>query len=210
MIHFFFSRKKMKKLIVLTGPSGVGKTTTWYPAMECLLNAVPLDTGGVFKSLFGLATSGVAPDYVLTGMDALLRFRFSEDYHRGLEEYEYAKSQNEGVGAAIIRFIECPRAVCPDLPARLTVGLLNSLPDGSVAATDAINSEELLGLRELALGHDIECYQVALNCLNPVKRGGDNRTPAGTKDALTLTYPLEDLNEKLEGFIHRIAEYIGY
>lgn len=186
--------------IILTGPSGCGKTTTFFPALSKIGQVI--DTGD-FGKAFLHADWGLV-DQVYTPEEALIFFR-KQLLKEGLVNYE--KSKKAGTGHQICTQLNLLRAVVPNFHA-LSVKALHR--ENAPLVTSAINEQEFNELRELYA----EVIQVKLNCINPRKREGDNRTPLPlmVSHGLTLTYEfgVTDMEAILLRLTKTLQESLNY
>jgi hypothetical protein len=209
------------KVIIVTGPSGVGKSQTILPGLTRRLNGFQCDTGDLFKAwagwlmYIGEFANHNPPKTISLGDDALLEFYNSGRYHDGLEHYERLKQLGEFTGNEIIEFIESIRCLCPDLPSKAVRKLHELVAPNKILITTAINQREfefLVSMYFLYFGYNI--IHIKLNCLEELKnRIGDNRHPVGghTKiKSLELTYDWISVEDKLDNTAEFIKGYFNY
>jgi len=193
----------MKKPIVLTGPSGVGKTTiAQYLERKYPEKFKAFDTGDVFKAKLALAYHHeFQADQVYTGTEAFEWF-IKNKFERGVQLYEQLKADGIVKGKDIIAWIEPDRAVCPDLPTRFVRAAAQVYADRCLI-TSAINNEEFEYLLNEFWG--VGVFSVSLNCVDPVKRlSGDNRSPVtGVAWDFNVEYQIQDSLFVAEGIHSR-------
>lgn len=172
----------MKRLIVLTGESGIGKTTI----QNALVEESPLiklaSTGDLFKSLsgslygFGLQDFDFPnPKEPLLQKQALKWWVETGHLASGLAEYEDLKEFGCIDGNQAILIAEILRAVDPKFHVKAALAIA-SLVDSPFFVMDVINREEYGDLLEVCKqvgGFSI--LPVALFCKNPVSREGGRR-----------------------------------
>jgi hypothetical protein len=194
------------KLIILTGASGVGKTTMMnYAKTFDSVDAV--DPGDLFKAQLALAKKDclgtvATPSFPCHRIQSLKYF-IKYDLKPGLALYERMKKTGEITGKEISYFIETLRFLCSDLPSRW-VYEYGQIIGSKTLVTTAINDEGLNDLVALfEKEHQIEA--IALRCVDRVERRGDNRIEV-EQHLCDRTY-IYELRESLE-IMHEIL--FGY
>ncbi len=179
----------MKELIILSGASGIGKTTTFLPHLGNR-GYKSIETGDLFKSMLGNIFSGsLASD--TTFKQERVKDAFAENFEAGLKRYEQDWKPEIGDVQSCFAF-EYIRMVEWDFHVK-SVFVLADLWGHSKVVTSIINQNELELVLKAADKKGWHCTLIRLDCLNPSRSQANRRLvgPQPYMDSYTVSYQLE-------------------
>lgn len=175
----------MKELVILTGGSGIGKTTSFLPALK-EHGYTPIETGDLFKSIIGsIRDGGFGLEDWFYDSDAL------DSYIRqlpGKSTYETDWKVNVGDVQSCYAF-ELLRCVAPDFHVRSVFTIADAFRAERVV-TSCINQDELEILIAVSYEQGWEPTVVRLDCTNP-SRKQVRREPVVTEDMVPHVYTID-------------------
>lgn len=181
----------MKELLILSGLSGIGKTTSFIPHLQSR-GYTGIETGDFFKAIIGGIYSGeVSAESKFD--QAKVASSLFEHMARGLRHYEQEWKPEIGDVQSCYAF-EYLRMVDWAFHVK-SVFVLADLWQCDKVVTSVINSEELDLVIASAKERGVVCRVIVLNCINARKKPG-NRQIVNVRNLViqndSVTYALTD------------------